>query len=228
MDQFNYNWLHGPESLRSSSASQEIHRLLWNPKVHCRGQNSPPLVPILSHMKPVHTIEPSFMRLFDIYSYTCYWLLAGFKYIGGMATTVHRLRVGETVVVGKQVALSILLPFQCNISFNCTAQKLVLSYQRWLTVVLACIVVAGGWVKLPRYLSICKQYEKLTVTQLVKKFHTFLEPEDSLQVHKNTLTSEALCSISRYSSLLRWELIRPCTTLKQGSPLVGCQYTHLP
>jgi hypothetical protein len=60
--------------------------------------------------------------------------------------TVHRLRVGEAAVVGEQVALSILLPFQCNISFHlsCTAQTLVLSHQRLLTVVLACTVVVGG------------------------------------------------------------------------------------
>jgi hypothetical protein len=46
--------------------------------------------------------------------------------------TVHRVRVGEAVVVGEQVALSILLPFLCNISFRLSyaAQTLVLSYQR--------------------------------------------------------------------------------------------------
>jgi hypothetical protein len=39
------------------SASQQIPRLLWNPKVHC-----PPLVLILSHMHTVHTIPPYFPR----------------------------------------------------------------------------------------------------------------------------------------------------------------------
>jgi hypothetical protein len=52
-----------PWEANSHSASQEISRLLWNPKVHYHVHKSSPLVTLPIQMHPVHTFPPHFPKI---------------------------------------------------------------------------------------------------------------------------------------------------------------------
>ena len=56
------------DKTNSFAVDDEIHRILWNRKCHYGFQNSPPLVPVLSHLSPVRTSHPVFLRSIVILS----------------------------------------------------------------------------------------------------------------------------------------------------------------
>jgi hypothetical protein len=77
------------------AAPQEIPSILWNPKVQYRVQKSPPLVPILSHIDPIHSIPSYLSKIhFNIVYPPTLGLPSGL-FPSGFPTSISELCVSE-------------------------------------------------------------------------------------------------------------------------------------
>ena len=74
-----------------SSASQDIPRILWNPKVHYRIHKCPPPVHILSQLHPVHTPTSQLKSILILSSHLRLGLPSGLFPSGFPTKTMHTL-----------------------------------------------------------------------------------------------------------------------------------------
>jgi hypothetical protein len=62
---------YSPSWKRNPSIIRKIPRILWNSGVHYRVDNSPSLVPILSHIKPIRALATPSFKIHSNFTFQC-------------------------------------------------------------------------------------------------------------------------------------------------------------
>jgi hypothetical protein len=70
------------------AATQEIPSILWHPTDHYRVHKSPPLIPILNQINPIHTIPPYLSKIHLMLSTHLRLGLGSGSFLSGVPTNI--------------------------------------------------------------------------------------------------------------------------------------------
>ena len=85
-----YSMYQGPSwETNRFSASQEIPRILRNPKIHYRSHKCPPPVPILSQLDPVYTHTSHFLKVHHACFHAWVFQVGSFPQVSPPKSSIH-------------------------------------------------------------------------------------------------------------------------------------------